>query len=191
MYPGDTACELPDPPLRALIPLQTVNADASAPDVPGATVASNPETARPSETPSSRFIVSGALIAGLVAGGVFLLLEVLASSFGAGTPIGPARATVQNLFGVASGTFSTLTVHFGLALATTAVLGRVVHAWRTYVAVILGGAFGGFLYTANVVLLWASAPAVSIGGEMSLIVNYIVFGAVAAGIYKFWQHRQA
>ncbi len=49
----------------------------------------------------------------------------------------------------------------------------------------------GFLYTANVVLLWASAPAVSIGGEMSLIVNYIVFGAVAAGIYKFWQHRQA
>jgi len=30
---------------------------------------------------------------------------------------------------------------------------------------------------------------VTIGGNLSLIANYVIFGATAAAIYKYWQHR--
>lgn len=170
-----------------------MSADAST-DVPVSTVASNPKTARAS-SPDSTFSLSSALVAGLAAGVLFLLMEVAASTMGAGTPMGPARATIKDLFGAAPGQFTTtgllgtLGVHFGLSLLTAGFIGRLVHRFRTYIAVILGGAVGGFLYTANVVLVWAGAPNVTIGGELAMIVNYVVFGAVAAGAYKFWQHR--
>lgn len=175
--------------------LDAMSADAST-DVPVATVASNPATARPTTSPST-FHLSSALIAGLVAGTLFLLMEVVASWIGAGTPMGPARATVKDLFGIAPGQFtttgllSTLAVHFGLSLLTAGMIGRLIHRFRTYIAVILGGAFGGFLYTANVLIVWAGAPTVTIGGELAMIVNYVVFGMAAAAAYKAWQHRSA
>lgn len=170
-----------------------MSTDASS-NVSAATIVSNPETAR-SRDRSSHFHFSAALAAGLAAGVVFLLLELLASSFGAGTPIGPARATLKSFVGVAPGQFTTssllgtLAVHFGLSLLTTAILARLVHAWKTYVAAILGGAFGGFLYTANVVLTWTVSPDVTLGGNLAMIINYILFGATAALVYKYWQHR--
>jgi len=172
------------------------SAQASSSDVPVATIASNPETAETTTSPASNMMsLSSALVAGLGAGVVFLMLELLASSFGAGTPMGPARATIKDVIGLSPGQYTTggllgtLGVHFGLALLTTVVLARIVHAWKTYVAVILGGAFGGFLYTANVVLTWTIAAGVTIGGNLSLIANYVIFGATAAAIYKYWQHR--
>ena len=165
---------------------------ANAPaDVP---VASNPATAR-TRSSDSTFDLPAALMAGLAAGVLFLLMEVIASTLGAGTPMGPARATIKDLFGVVPGQFTiggllgTLSVHFGLSLIAAGVIGRLVHRFRTYIAVILGGLFGGFLYTANVVLVWAGAPTVTIVGETAMIVNYVVFGVASAGVYKLRQHH--
>ena len=184
---------VPDSPLLTAH-LPVMSADAST-DVPVATVASNPETVRPRSSDST-FDLPAALLAGLAAGVLFLLMELVASTLGAGTPMGPARATIKDLFGVAPGQFttagllSTLGVHFALSLITAGFIGRLVHRFRTYIAVIFGGAFGGFLYTANVLLVWAGAPTVTIGGELAMIINYVVFGIAAAGAYKFWQHRR-
>ena len=128
--------------------------------------------------------------AGLAAGVVFLLLEVVASQFGAATPVGPARATIKSLLDVptgqatSAGLAGTLTVHFGLALSTTFVLGVLVRRWKTYVATVFGLAYGGVLYTANVVLFAFTAPGPTIGSGLAIIVNYMLFGMVAAWVYK-------
>ena len=93
---------------------------ARAGDRPHSTTSTGPVASAP-EGPSG-YNVRAALEAGVVAGVVFLALEVLASQFGAATPMGPARATIKGLFGLeagqmtSGGLFGTLVVHFGLAL---------------------------------------------------------------------------
>lgn len=176
--------------------MDAADTSTSATDVPVSSVSANPETAQ-SETTTGvdgNLNVRAVIEAGLVAGVVFLGLELFTSWLGASSPMGPARATLKGLFDVTAGQMSTsglvgtLGIHFGLALATTLVLGRLIHHWRTYVALIFGAAFGGFLYTANVVLLWNAAPSVSLGGGLAIIANYAIFGGVAAAIYKARQH---
>ncbi|PEN14205.1 hypothetical protein CRI94_03975 [Longibacter salinarum] len=163
-------------------------------DAPVSSVARNTETRPTTDEPTSNFSLSAAAVAGLGAGLVFLLLELLASALGAGTPIGPARATIKDVVDLTPGQYttrgfiSTLAIHFALSLAATAVLARLVHHWKTFIAIIIGGAFGGFLYTANVALTWTIAPDIAIGGKLALIANYIIFGAAAALIYKVLQH---
>jgi hypothetical protein len=176
--------------------MSAADTSTSTTDVPVSSVSANPETAKAETTTGAEgnLNVRAVLEAGIVAGAVFLGLELFTSWLGASTPMGPARATVKGLFDVTAGQMSTsglmgtLGVHFGLALTTTLVLGRLIHHWRTYVAMIFGGAFGGFLYTANVVLLWNVAPGVSLGGGLAIIANYALFGIVAAAIYKARQH---
>ncbi len=164
---------------------------ARAGDSPHSTTATGPVASAP-EGPSG-YNVRAALEAGLVAGVVFLGLEVLASQFGAATPMGPARATIKGLFGLEAGQMTSggllgsLAVHFGLALTTTLVLAYIVHSWKPYVAAILGLAYGGLLYTANTVLFTFSAPGPTIGSGLPIITNYILFGIVAAWLYKLRQ----
>lgn len=177
-----------------------MGAEAAATDVDvvGASTSSTAtetasETADTAGASPERITLRAVLEAGFVAGMVFLALEVLTGIAGASTPMGPARASIKGVFGVApgqltvGGTVGTLGVHFALALLTTLALGRMVHFWKTYVAVPIGLAFGGFLYTANVVLLSAVAPNATIGSGLGIIVNYALFGLVAAWIYKVRQ----
>jgi len=167
-------------------------ADATdSPNIPiaRASTGSVSESATSTDAGSS-FRLRAALEAGAVAGTVFLLLEVIASQFGAATPLGPARATLKGLLDVpagqatSAGLAGTLAVHFGLALATTIVLAFLIRRWKTYVATIFGLAYGGVLYTANVVIFTFTAPGPTIGSGLAIIINYIVFGMIAAWVYK-------
>jgi hypothetical protein len=170
----------------------SASADATdSPDIPIARASTGPASESAASTDDgSPFRLRAALEAGVVAGIVFLLLEVVASQFGAATPVGPARATLKGLLGVpagqatSAGLVGTLAVHFGLALATTIALAFLIRRWKTYVATIFGLAYGGVLYTANVVIFTFTAPGPTIGSGLAIIANYIVFGMIAAWVYK-------
>jgi hypothetical protein len=173
--------------------VETVGADlpsegpASAGGEPVSTTATGPS--RRSAAGSS-LDLRAVVAASLAAGALFLALELAASLVWDATPFGPARATLKSLFGfsadqiTASGITGTLVVHFGLALLTTFVLALVVGRWKTYVAVPLGLAFGGFLYTANVLLLSFVAPAPFLTSDLTIIANYGLYGAASAWVYK-------
>jgi len=64
------------------------------------------------------------------------------------------------------------------------VLAFLIRRWKTYVATIFGLAYGGVLYTANVVIFTFTAPGPTIGSGLAIIINYIVFGMIAAWVYK-------
>lgn len=169
----------------------TKDGSASEIDVVGASTEAMPDDDASNNAPALN--VRAVLEASVVAGVVFLALEIVASLFGAASPMGPARASLKGLAGFETGPSSvagmtgTLLVHFGLSFATTLVLALLVRRWKTYVACTLGLAFGGFLYTANVILLSAVSPGASLGTGLGLIVNYALYGAVAAWLYKVRQ----
>jgi len=163
-------------------------------NVAASTASNAPKTASSaSDSARSRLSLRAVIEASLIAGAVFLVLEVVASAFGAASPMGPARASLKGLLGWTPGQLTagqmagTLAVHFGLALVTTLALGLLVHRLKTHIAVLAGFAFGGILYTANTVALGFFTPA-TLGIGLAIIVNYLAYGALAGWIYKRRQH---
>jgi hypothetical protein len=126
------------------------------------------------------------IIAGLVAGAVFLGLEYAASLVGAGTPLGPAGPTLTAFLGVQPNTSlygSLLAAHFALSLLSILPLALVVRRLKMTITVVVGALYGGMLfalYTASTVVLLPSVAEV----DLVLIINYAVFGAVGAYLTK-------
>ena len=80
-------------------------------------------------------------------------------------------------------------VHFSLSLLTTFVLGLIIHRWARHYAVGIGLVFGACLYMANVVLFIVIRPELEILSDMLMLVDYVLYGAVAAWFYKRRQVR--
>jgi hypothetical protein len=148
-----------------------------------------------------RLCCGAAVAAGLIAGTVFLALEIAtAYAFGAGTPFGPAHVTLHGLVGgeglpeqldpglVAAGIF----LHYVLSVFVTIPLAVLLHPWRNMPLVVaVSGVFGCLLYAINFNLFTPVLPMLSEARDVFMLVDYTVFGMVSAWSYKAIQHHLA
>ncbi|MDX1994010.1 MAG: hypothetical protein SF029_16615 [bacterium] len=139
------------------------------------------------------------LIAGLVAGTVFLLALLLllpALEEVQGTLVlryigslllGPDSLTQTDATGLIVG----VVVHYALSVLFTLIIAIVVHRWGLLVGVI-GGAILGLafylfnLYTLTAVFEWFFAI-----NSTPLLISHVLFGAVAGGVYELFDHYDA
>ena len=132
--------------------------------------------------------------AGLAAGVLFLLLEYLTTFFFSASPLGPASITFRQLINLsptesAQGyTAVIILLHFGLAVATTLVLALLVRRMRVYWSVTFGVVYGLFLYAVNFFVFAIALPDITAASDVFMLANYMIYGGVAAWIYK-WRER--
>ncbi len=140
-----------------------------------------------------------ALWAGLIAGAVFIVLEmILVPLVGGGSPWGPPRMIAAIVMGpeVLPGpetppTFSfgifvvALIVHFVLSLVLAAIFVWVLAKWglTMAMAVLAGAVFGLVVYVINFYLLTAVFPWFAMARNPITIFAHLVFGAVLAWVY--------
>ena len=138
--------------------------------------------------------------AGLGAGAFFLLLELLtAFVFNVGTPLGPAYVTLQGIVGAESGgaynpglVLAGLFVHFSLSVFVLIPLAMVIHPWKQqYLVAAAGIVYGGTLYAINFLLFSLLVPFLATQGGAVMLINYALFGMVAAWRYVSLVHREA
>lgn len=147
-----------------------------------------------SSTNASRINLRAVIEAGLIGGVVFLLLEFVTGSLGAETALGPATFTLQTALNVgaeppSSGLImAAMFLHFTLSLLTTLVLGFFIHGWTQRYAIVAGLLYGAFLYSGNVVLFIVIQPELGLVNDTLMLINYAIYGTVAAWFYK---RRQA
>lgn len=145
---------------------------------------------------------SAAVWAGIIAGAVFLVLEMLmVPVFLDGSPWGPPRMIAAMVMGgdvlppPATFDFTILmvamVVHFILSILFALVLALIVHRWTMGPAVLVGGAYGLALYLVNFYVLTAVFPWFANARNWVSIFAHIVFGAVAAWAYKAIEERRA
>lgn len=138
----------------------------------------------------SRISFRAVIEAGLAAGVLFLILEFITGALGAATSLGPATFTLQtalNAGGVppSSGLIAVaMLLHFLLSLATTLVLGFIIHRMASHYALVAGLLYGAFLYSGNVVLFVVIQPELGIVNDTLMLVNYALYGSFAAWLYK-------
>ncbi len=139
---------------------------------------------------TSRIHWRAGLEAGLIAGVVFLVLEFITGLVGGATSLGPATFTLQTALNVGAEPPSAglitaaMFLHFTLSLATTLVLGFIIHRWAQHYAVVAGLLYGAFLYSGNVVLFIVIEPELGLVNDTLMLVNYAIYGTVAAWFYK-------
>lgn len=138
--------------------------------------------------------------AGLGAGVVFLILELLtAFVFDVGTPLGPAYVTLQGLVGAEGGglynpglVLAGLFVHFSLSVFVLVPLAVFIHPWKQqYLVAAAGIVYGGALYAINFLLFSLLVPFLATQGGVVMLINYALFGMVAAWRYVSLVHRAA
>jgi hypothetical protein len=138
----------------------------------------------------SRISFRAVLEAGLSAGVLFLVLEFLSGALGAATALGPATFTLQTALNVGdtppSATLisAAMVLHFLLSLATTLVLGFIIHRMARPYAIVAGVLYGAFLYSGNVVLFTVFQPELGFVNDTLMLVNYALYGAFAGWLYK-------
>lgn len=145
--------------------------------------------------------LGAAVLAGLLAGLVFLALELLAGFvFGVGVPFGPAYVTLHGLVG-AEGSPEILDpvlvggavfLHFLLSVAMTIPLAILIHPWKhVAVATSVGAVLGVLLFYLNEALLASLLPIWNEMRYVLMLVHYTAFGMLAALTYKWLQRRRA
>lgn len=138
----------------------------------------------------SRISFRAVVEAGLAAGVLFLLLEFITGSLGAATALGPATFTLQTALNVgdvppsATLVSAAMLLHFLLSLATTFVLGVIIHRMVRPYAIVAGVLYGAFLYAGNVVLFVVIQPELGLVNDTLMLVNYALYGAFGAWLYK-------
>ena len=141
--------------------------------------------------------------AGLIAGLVFLVLEMLMVWLFMGeSPWGPPRMIAAMVLGrdvlpppatfAAGVVMAAMLVHFVLAIIYGLVVGLLVHRTRQLgMALLIGAVFGLAIYLVNFYLI---APALFPWFEMARnwisIFNHILFGIVTAGAYIRLRHKE-
>ena len=138
---------------------------------------------------------SAAVWAGLLAGTVFLVLNLifipafiggnawviirLMASIGMGEAVLAPPATFElDIFVVAILTHYALSVGFALLLAI------ITHRWGFITGILVGTAFGLALYTINFYTLTYFFPWFFVMRNNVFIVTHAIFGAVAGGFYE-------
>ena len=146
-----------------------------------------------------RLGVSAVLSAGLIAGLVFVVLEmVLVATVGGGSAWGPPRMMAAIALGKEvlpgpdtpptfdAGVFLVgMIVHFVLSVVLAAILAAILMAMgaSTGTAVAVGAGFGLVVYIVNFYGMTAIFPWFESARNWITIFAHVVFGAVAGGVY--------
>jgi hypothetical protein len=139
--------------------------------------------------------------AGVIAGAVFLLLElIMVPLFAGASPWAPVRMIGAIALGrdvlpppatFALGvTVAALAVHFVLAVVYAWVLAYLVFRLDTWPAVIVGALFGLLLYGVNFYGFTAAFPWFAEARNWISVVAHMAFGAVAGWSYKALAARE-
>ncbi len=139
-----------------------------------------------------------AVQAGIIAGAVFMMLEMLLVALvKGGSPWGPPRLIAAILLGkevlpppatFALGMFlAALVVHFALSIVFGIALAFVVKSLDMGIAIAIGFAFGLILYFVNFYGFTALFPWFATARNPVTIFTHLVFGAVVALVYKRMQ----
>jgi hypothetical protein len=138
---------------------------------------------------------SAAVWAGVIAGIIFLILNVLvAPLFLGGNAWIALRYTASILLGERvlppPATFDlwvlivALLVYFAMAIAFAVVLALIIHRWGMIVGIIGGALFGLALYFINFYTLTYFYPWFFAIQSWVLLLSHVIFGAVAGGVYE-------
>lgn len=145
---------------------------------------------------------SAAVKAGLIAGLVFLILEMLmVPMFLGGSPWGPPRMIGAIALGrdvlPPPGTFDlgvvivAMIIHFILSVIFAAILAPLIGRMGMGAALALGALFGLGLYLVNFYGFTAIFPWFAMARNWVSIFSHIVFGILAAWTYKAFETRRA
>lgn len=151
----------------------------------------------PPATSPDRIDWKAALCAGLIAGLVFMMMEmILVAVAGGGSPWGPPRMIAAMVMGEQvlpppatfdAGVFTVaMIVHFVLSIVLAFVFAWVASRWRMNlgVAVLVGAVFGFLVYLINFYPVAAALfPWFAMGRNWITIVSHIAFGLVLAWSY--------
>lgn len=137
-----------------------------------------------------------AILAGLIAGVVFLMMEMILVAITSGSPWGPPRMMAAMVMGEGvlppPATFDVtimmvaMVVHVILSILLSVVFAWVLSRWRlsAAAAVALGGAFGLLVYLVNFYPVAAILfPWFAMARNWISIISHVAFGAVLAWAY--------
>jgi uncharacterized membrane protein YagU involved in acid resistance len=136
-----------------------------------------------------------AIIAGIVAGAIFMILEmILVPLVGGGSPWGPPRMIAAIGMGKEvlppPGDFAlmpvmvAMVIHFILSIIFAVILAFIIQRFSLGLAILIGAIFGLLLYFINFYGFTAFFPWFAMARNAISIFSHIVFGAAAAWIYK-------
>lgn len=136
-----------------------------------------------------------AIIAGIIAGAIFMALEmILVPLIGGGSPWGPPRMIGAIALGkdvlpppadfALMPVMAAMIVHFILSIVFAVILALVVSRLGLGIAILIGAVFGLVLYFVNFYGFTAIFPWFAMARNGISIFSHIVFGALAAWIYK-------
>ena len=136
-----------------------------------------------------------AILAGIIAGAIFMMLEmILVPLIGGGSPWGPPRMIAA--IGMGKGVLPppadfavaplmvAMLIHFLLSIIFAVILAFVIHRFGLGLAILIGAVFGLVLYFVNFYGFTAIFPWFAMARNAVTIFTHIVFGALAAWIYK-------
>lgn len=146
--------------------------------------------------PTHRLDPKAAIWAGLIAGVVFMMMEMILVAVTGGSPWGPPRMMAAIVMGDAvlppPASFdlmvfmAAMIVHFVLSVVLAFAFARAVSHWHLSfgVALALGAAFGLLIYLVNFYLVTAILfPWFAMARNWITISSHVVFGAVLAWAY--------
>lgn len=137
-----------------------------------------------------------AIIAGLVAGAIFMMLEMaLMGTVGGQSPWGPPRMMAAMVMGKGvlppPATFDmgimmvAMLIHFPLSIVFGIILGWAISHWRMglMAAIAAGTIFGLIIYFVDFYIFTAIFPWFAMARNMITIVSHAVFGLVLGWVY--------
>jgi hypothetical protein len=136
------------------------------------------------------------LIAGIVAGAVFLVVNVIATSllyeidpalmlrYFASLVMGSEVLTQVGPTGLIVG----LLVHFVLSIVFALLIAIVVHRWGLLVGLIGGAVLGLAIYAINLYALTRFFEWFFAINSPALLLSHVLFGLVAGGVYELFDH---
>ncbi len=137
---------------------------------------------------------SAAVWAGLIAGTIFLLINMLLTSIYLGSPWVIVRLIASVLMGKGvlppPATFDpaifivSLVVHIPLSILFSCLLAIILHRWGLFVGILGGALFGLALYLINFYTFSLVFPWFFPMRSWIMALSHIIFGALAGGIYE-------
>lgn len=138
------------------------------------------------------------LIAGLIAGTVFLLTNVFLMPLVVEVNSSLSLRYFASLVlgqGVLTQTDNTVTIavigvliHYVLSLLFALVVAIVVHRWGLMVGIVGGAILGLAIYGINLYTMTVLFPWFFALNNQVLLLSHVLFGAVAGGVYELFDH---
>jgi uncharacterized membrane protein YagU involved in acid resistance len=139
------------------------------------------------------FNAKTAVVAGLAAGLIFLMVEMILVPVTGGAPFGPPRMMAAIVMGQSvlppPATFDAaifavaMIVHFVLSIVLGLIWGLIGGRFSGATALAAGGAFGLIIYLVNFYGMTAVFPWFAMARNWVTILAHIIFGLSLAGVY--------